>query len=172
METKPFRWESTEQIEQDSTGRVLGEIQIEALVGNAEKSNSSSPVHETASQTENQRTGPPSERKRCAGLAPGEPWKAWAAKRDQMRMDIKRGKECLEQIQRELETLRRSLEEWPAYETVCGKNPMGDYLQAIAVKERIEQYLPVWLRRREEQLRALDRQLQSFGDQQGAEQLL
>ena len=157
METEPVPWESTESIDQDSAERVLGEIQIEALVVNAERSNST--------QAEEQRAGPPPEWK--GGLLLGEQWNSWAAKRDEMQMEIKRGKECLEQVQRELATLRGRLEEWPAYESVCGKNPMGDYLQAISVKERIEQYLPIWLKRREEQLRALDLQLKNRADSYG-----
>jgi hypothetical protein len=77
-----------------------------------------------------------------------------------MRTEIKRGWELLEQVQRELAVLRARLDEWAGYEVVCGKNPLSEYMQAIAAKERIEQYLPVWLKRREEQLHALDRQIE------------
>jgi hypothetical protein len=59
-----------------------------------------------------------------------------------------------------LATLRSRLEEWPGYETVCGKNPLSEYMQTIAAKERIEQYLPVWLKRREEELHSLSREIE------------
>lgn len=108
---------------------------------------------------------------RSVASARREQWDTWFNKRDQMRMEIKRGWELLEQVQRELAVLRARLDEWAGYELVCGKNPLSDYMQTIAAKERIEQYLPIWLKRREEQLHALDRQMEHGALQTGTEEL-
>ena len=134
METEQVNWES--RIVPETKERALVESEIECRSG--------------AKPEDNGRTA----------LALQEQWDVWFAKRDQMRSEIKRGWEFLEQVQRELAVLRTRLDEWPGYEVVCGKNPLSEYMQAIAAKERIEQYLPSWLKRREEQLHALNRQLE------------
>jgi len=121
---------------------------------------------------ERRRPGDPPEQNRSAGPTLQGQWDAWSSKRDQMRTEIRRGWEFLEQIQRELAVLRARLDEWAGYEVVCGKNPLPDYMQTIAAKERIEQYLPVWLKRREEQLTALDSQMEHHVIRNGGEQLL
>jgi len=72
---------------------------------------------------------------------------------------IKRGEECLDQIRRELATTQADLEEWPAYERICGANPLADYLQSIAAKEQIVKFLPGWLKRQREQLQNLNRKM-------------
>lgn len=106
----------------------------------------------------------------CGEVTGGTLSEIEVSKRDQMRTEIKRGRELLEQVQCELVVLRARLDEWAGYEVVCGKNPLSDYMQAIAVKERIEQYLPVWLKRREEQLHALDRQMEHHSPRGAVEQ--
>lgn len=161
METEPISWESAERVDQEAPRRALSELPIEGLGRHAEN-DLAEPLRATASQAENKRTDLESQIKRCSSMPLQEQWKAWSAKRDETRLDIKRGKECLEQVQLELSALRARLEEWRGYETICGTNPLPDYLQAIATKERIEQFLPGWLKRREEQLRALDRQLENY----------
>jgi len=167
METEPISWESAERGDPDATRRALSELPIEGLVRHTEN-DLAGPLREAALQAEDERTDLKSETKRYSSMPLQEQWKAWSAKRDEMRLDIKRGKECLEQVQRELAALRGRLEEWRGYETICGTNPLHDYMQAIATKERVEQYLPGWLKRREEQLRALDRQLENYA-RDGAE---
>jgi len=154
METEPVFWKSAEG--NCGEGGTLSEIELERFVPTA-------PNKELPSRT--------SEQKPCAASALQEQWNSWLTKRDQMRTEIKRGRELLEQIQRELAVLRARLDEWAGYEVVCGKNPLSEYMQAIATKERIEQYLPVWLKRREEQLQALDRQMEHNAARSGAEQL-
>jgi hypothetical protein len=97
---------------------------------------------------------------RGAGVAASEQSEHWRAQREVLRGEIKRGRECLEETERELVSLRNRLEEWPAYERICGRNPLQDYMQVLAAKERIAQFLPGWLTRREAQLRVLSAQLE------------
>jgi len=107
-----------------------------------------------------------------ATLSLQEKWEGWLVRRELLRNDLKRGKELLDNTQRELAQLRSQLEEWPAYERVCGKNPIMDYMQAIAAQERIEQFLPAWLKRRETELATLNRALEECARQNGLEHLL
>jgi hypothetical protein len=155
METEPVTWEAAEST--SSEGRALSEIELQEFVRTAQNNELPPPLWlETAPE----RSASPSEQKRRGAAISPELWNSWFSKRDQMRTEIKRGWELLEQVQRELAVLRARLDEWAGYEVVCGKNPLSEYMQAIAAKERIEQYLPVWLKRREEQLHALDRQIE------------
>jgi len=156
MEIEQVSWESTEDINPKSRERTLSAIELERLVRKME----SSPLSEPG-------TNRSREPNRRTALEPREQLDLWFTKRDQMRTEIKRGWELLEQVQRELAVLHARLDEWPGYELVCGKNPLPDYMQAIAAKERIEQYLPAWLKRREEQLDALDRQMEHCARQNG-----
>src|SRR5262245_40907556 len=55
-------------------------------------------------------------------------WEAWLVERELLRNETQRGRECLEQIRRELAGLRQQLEEWPVHERICGHNPLPDYL--------------------------------------------
>jgi hypothetical protein len=153
METEPVSWESAEGTRGEA--KALGEIAVELdrAVRTAQKNDLAHPLGP-------QQPGDTSDQKHRAVAARDEQYSSWSAQRDQMRTEIKRGRELLEQVQRELALLRARLDDWARYEVVCGKNPLSEYMQAIAAKERIEQYLPVWLKRREEQLHALDRQMQ------------
>jgi hypothetical protein len=168
METEPVSWQSAEVTSGEITGGALSEIEVEHLVRTAQKNEL---VHLLPVQSETERVEGALEQKQRAALALEEQWSSWFSKRDQMRTEIKRGWELLEQVQRELAVLRARLDEWAGYEVVCGKNPLSEYMQAIAAKERIEQYLPAWLKRREEQLHALDRQMQHHAARGAVEQL-
>lgn len=154
METEPVSWETAESIHQELTERTLSEIASAQLSHHAEKSDAIM----SARLREKPQTEPTPLLK--------EQSDAWFAKRDQMRSEIRRGRECLEQVKGELAALRARLDDWPGYELVCGKNPMLDYMQAIAAKERIEQFLPGWLKDREEQLRALDLKIERHARQE------
>ena len=94
-----------------------------------------------------------------------ERWNLWLFQRDQLRTLIKRGQECLKQVQKELAATRAELEEWPAYEQICGKNPLGDYFQSIAAKEQIAKFLPNWLKRQQDQLQGVSRKINRFARQ-------
>ncbi len=101
-----------------------------------------------------------------------ENWEAWLAAREMLRNEVQRGRECLEQVRRELQELRWKLEAWPAYERICGHNPLAHYLQSLDAKERIERFLPAWLEQREEQLAALNTKMATCARQNGLEHLL
>src|SRR3954470_16010519 len=98
--------------------------------------------------------------KRRAALELQEQWTSWLKERESLRADIKRGIEYLDQVVKEHALARAGLEQWPAYERHCGKNPVFDYAQTLLVSERIEQFLPDWLKRREAQLNALIRTME------------
>jgi hypothetical protein len=157
METEPVSWKSVEGTCGEVTAGTLSEIEVEHLARTAQKNGLARPI---PVPSEPMRGGDTPEQKRRTACAPDEQSNLWFAQRDQMRTEIKRGRELLEQVQRELVLLRARLDDWARYEVVCGKNPLSEYMQAIAAKERIEQYLPVWLKRRDEQLHALDRQME------------
>ncbi len=75
-------------------------------------------------------------------------------------------------MQRDLAVLRGRLEDWPACERICGLNQLPEYMQSLAASERIEQFLPGWLKRREERLHALGRKMERCARQNGLEHLL
>jgi hypothetical protein len=77
---------------------------------------------------------------------------------EHLRNQITRGRECLEQTRRNLSEIRVRLEEWPAYEECCGRNPLNEFTQLLLANERIEEFLPDWLRRREEALELLSKE--------------
>jgi hypothetical protein len=171
METEALHWEEIQSFGLDA-GRNPSEIQIESLCSNFEQRNLVAPLreaHAALARTEHSKEG---EEKRQAALALQEQWNTWFVQREQLRGEIKRGKELLEQVQGELAALRTHLEEWPAYERICGKNPLFDYLHSIWIKERIEQFLPAWVKRREDQLNAIHSKMELCAKQNGLEHLL
>ena len=173
MQTEATDWSAAEAIEQETAVRELRKMQVERLFRNSEKSNLVAPLREA--QGALAREDWPEEvadEKRLAALALQEQWDAWAIQRDRLRSEIKRGRECLETVQNEVVALRTHLEEWPAYERICGQNPLPEYMQSLAARERIEQFLPGWLKRREEQLQALACKMEQCARQNGVEHLL
>src|SRR5258707_3791142 len=64
-----------------------------------------------------------------------ENWRALLQRRDQLGREIKKGKERLEDIQKELMESRLVLEQWPGYEKQCGRNPLPHLMQSVAAKE-------------------------------------
>ncbi len=76
---------------------------------------------------------------------------------DWLRSEIKRGREYLDQAEKDLAESRALLEGWPAYERVCGKNPLEHLTRSVMVNERITRFLAGWLQRREAQLTAMTR---------------
>jgi hypothetical protein len=84
-------------------------------------------------------------------------WNALLGQEDLLREEITRGKECLAQAQKELAESRMLLEEWPAYEERCGRNCLPCLTDSVSGKRRIERFLTGWLKRRQEQLAAVDK---------------
>jgi len=99
-------------------------------------------------------------------------WEGLLRARELVRSEIQRGKECLEQVRYNLENLRRKMADWPAYERICGYNPLAEYMKRIDAKERILQFLPGWLEQREQQLANLTRKIEDCAHQNGLEHLL
>src|SRR5262245_17602354 len=173
MQVEPADWETTEALSRESVGRHITEIQIERFFRNSDNRNLVAPLREIhEALTENRRTEGEAEEKRKAAVALQEQWEAWSTEREELRNEIKRGRECLEQVREELTALRSGLEEWPTYEKICGKNPLPEYMQALAAKEQIDQFLPGWVSRREEQLLALGHKMELCARQNGIEHLL
>jgi hypothetical protein len=80
-----------------------------------------------------------------------------AERGDRLRSEIKRGKEYLEQAERDLAESRALLEDWPAYEQTCGKNPLTHLTQSVLLNGRIAHFLAAWVKRREAELESLPR---------------
>jgi hypothetical protein len=167
MQKESISWEAPSEA---ATKKPI-DIEIESLFRNFDQKNLVAPLREVH-EVRSHRANGGSEAKHRAALDLQEKWEGWLVQRELLRNEIKRGKELLEQTQRELAALRGRLEEWPGYERVCGKNPLLDYMQAIIAHERLEQFLPVWLQRRETQLRSLSRTLENCARENGLEHLL
>ncbi len=69
-----------------------------------------------------------------------------------IQQELKRGQEYLEKVRSEIKMLRARLEDWPAYEQVCGKNPVEEFLQTLETRQKTEEFLLRWLARREKQV--------------------
>jgi len=89
--------------------------------------------------------------------------------RSRLQKEIQRGKDYLETIRKELAESRRLMENWPTDERYCGRNPLPQIVQSMTVSERIEEFLPNWLKRREEKLAAITKELEMFDHQNGSE---
>jgi len=149
----------------------ITEIEVQSLLRNLDHRNLVTPLREQAGLTANHGDGVCARQWRAA-LALQHHWDAWLAQREVLRSDIKRGRECLEHTHKELAGLRANLEDWVGYERICGRNPLPEDMQLLAAKERIEQFLPGWLKRRAAQLHALNHQMEQCAKQHGLEHLL
>lgn len=153
-------------------GKRPSEVEVECLLRNVDEKNMVAPLREMQSNHRSRRARAGSEQSRQAALALQQQWESWLVQRELLRNEIKRGREFLEHVQQELTSLRGRLEDWPAYERICGRNPVLDYMEAITAQERVEHFLPAWLKRREAQLQHLDQQLEQCARQNGLEHLL
>jgi len=173
MEIEPMTGDGMGLSEHEAAGKDLSAFQLECLVRNSDNRNLVAPLREVhAALGENEKAEWATEDKRRAALALQEQWDRWLEQREQLRNEIKRGRECLEQVQKDLTLLRARLEEWPTYERICGRNPLPESMQSLLATERIEQFLPGWLRRREDQLQALIWKMEQSAKEDGVEHLL
>ena len=156
----------------DQGVKRASEIEVECLFRNLDAKDLVAPLRQMQPSEKSSRAKPDSEVKRQAALALQEQWESWLVQRELLRNEIKRGQEFLDNIHKEVSNLRARLEEWPAYERICGRNPVLDYMEAIAAHERVGQFLPEWLRRREAQLNTLNLQMEACAQQNGLEHLL
>ena len=172
MEVETVSWEETERIALEASSNDLSAIEIEALLSNIDEKNLIAPLREA--QAAIGRAGAvkgDSAAKRREALALQEQWNKWLVEREVLREEIKRGKECLEQVREELAATRARLEDWAQYEKECGKNPLARYIQALGVNERLEKFLPEWITRREDKLASLGREMEFWGKENGIQDL-
>jgi hypothetical protein len=153
-------------------GKNLTDIQIECFLRNVDQKHLVLPLRTAQLEFAGTSSREAVEEKRQAALQLQEQWDVLFSAREELRNEIKRGRECLEQIQKELASMRGELDNWASFEKTCGKNPLLDYADKIAAKERIQQFLPEWIKRRESQLAAVCRDLEFCAKQGGLEHLL
>jgi hypothetical protein len=147
--------------------------EVEARFRNFDQRNLVAPLRDVHTELAHPLQSHSATEARCqAALAAQCEWDSWLTQRESLTDDIKRGQECLQQVRKELATLRALLQEWPGFERTCGNNPLFDYVHHIVAHERVEQFLPAWLKGREEQLAALTRKMQACARQNGLEHLV
>ncbi len=148
-------------------------LQLESILRDVDQANLVAPLRAVKSQPGGlARLKAEPREKLQAALALQEQWDTWLGERDRLREEIKRGKECLDQVQRKASALQASLENWAAYEQTCGKNPLIDSAESMLATEQLQRFLPHWLKSREERLRQVTANLESCARQNGLEHLL
>ena len=147
-------------------GNDWAAAELERVLRNSDQRTLVTPLREARADGSSQATT------KRAALALQERWNAWLGKREVLREEIKRGRDYLQQAQQELNAIRAGLEEWTGYERECGENPLLQYTQSLAAKEQVVEFLPSWLKRREERLTALIAEMESCARKNGMEHLL
>lgn len=172
LEMEATHWEEMERIGQETENCDLSAIEMESLLRNMDERNVVRPLREARATVAQMGAVKDGAIKRREALALQEQWNGWLMQREQLREEIKRGKECLERVRNEIAVTRARLEEWPEYERECGKNPLFHYMECLIASERIEQFLPGWLDRRENKLANLRQQMEAWAKANGmAEQV-
>jgi hypothetical protein len=170
MQLETLKWSEASAV---ADPEAVTEIEVQSRLRNLDHRNLVAPLREAQlDPSAGAGNGTPAAEQRRAALALQQQWDAWLAQREVLRGDIKRGRECLEQTHKELAGLRASLEDWAGYERICGRNPLLEKMQLLTASERIEQFLPGWLKRREAQLHALNHQMEQCAKQNGLEHLM
>lgn len=82
--------------------------------------------------------------------------------RDLLATEIKRGKEYLERIQKELNDSRSSLEHWSRYEQICSAHPLDHLIEVMSLQEKTQQFLIDWLQRQEQKRATIVAQLEAL----------
>jgi hypothetical protein len=83
-------------------------------------------------------------------------------RRDLLFTEIKRGKDYLQQVQKDLSDSRASLEQWSRYEQICSAHPLDYLIQTMTLQERTQQFLVGWLQRQGQKLAAIKQRLESL----------
>lgn len=149
---------------------ALTEVEMQSLLRNLDERNLVAPLREAQAICGQNGDGDThTTEQRRAALVLQQQWNDWLSQREVLGGDIKRGREFLEHTRRELAGLRANLDDWAGYERICGHNPLLEYMQLLSAKERIEQFLPGWLQRREAQLHALNHKMEQCARQNGLE---
>jgi len=156
----------------ESAAVDLTAAELQSLLRNMDRKDLVPPLREVQASAEKDQSRPDVGEKRRAALALQERWNSWLLEREMLREEIKRGRECLEQVQEDLAKTRAGLEDWARYERQCGQNPLFSSTESLGARERVEQFLPGWLSRREEQLRSLSVEMGRFAREHGMEHLV
>lgn len=80
---------------------------------------------------------------------------------DQLRNEIRRGKEYLQQLQKNLDESRTSLEQWNRYELISSIHPLDHLIETMSLQERTQQFLVGWLKRQEQKLAKVTEDIES-----------
>ncbi len=172
LEAQILDWE-TADIAGQTGHKDPSEVEEECLCRNADEHTLIGPLREArAVLAQAGHLNREADEKRRATLALQAQWNGWFTERERLRLEIKRGRELLGQVQEELASLEPCLEKWPDYERVCGQNPLFDYMQSALSKRRVTEFLPGWLQRREEELNVLQARMAEFAGQNGLQELL
>ena len=152
---------------------VPAEFEAQSLLCNNDPRNLVAPLRAAKSAlAQEQALSPQKVRELQIAILLQDEWEAWLIQREFLRSDAQRGRECLQQVRRELDSLRTELNHWAAYERICGHNPLSDLVQSLVVKERIAQFLPEWIKQREDQIAALTRKMEPCAQHNGLGHLL
>lgn len=73
-------------------------------------------------------------------------------RQEELRANIRRGREYLEQVTRELRATQEILEDWPVYEKHCGANPLAQLTRTLVEHQHMADFLAGWLKRQEARL--------------------
>ena len=170
MQVETLKW--SESTSQTGLERIT-DVEVQSLLRNLDQRKVVRPLREAqAGLSAGGSQGVNGVQERRAAIALQQQWDAWLAQREVLSSDIKRGRECLENTHKELASLHATLEDWAGYERICGRNPLLEYMQLLAARERIEEFLPGWLKRREAKLQALNHEMEQCAKQNGLEHLL
>src|SRR5437879_6187248 len=98
LEVEMRSWE--DEIHREFGGKDRSTIEIESLLCNIDEKNLIAPLREAKAAIGRGAEGDVVEKRRAA-LALQEQWNSWLAQRELLREEIKRGKECLDQVREE-----------------------------------------------------------------------
>ena len=171
LQTEVSQWDKSAGVPPPAILKNMTDAQLESLFRNVEARDMVAPLREARAARASIK-GSQADQKCADAIALQEQWCASLERRELLQHDLKRGKECLDQVRTELASLRSRLEEWPTFERHCGVNPLADYVQEISAKERILEFLPHWIKRREQRLANLNRELEACARQNGLEHML
>src|SRR5262245_12396281 len=126
-----------------------GLFEAQSLLWNNDSRNLIAPLREAKSAlAHDQALSPQKVRELQIAILLQDEWEASLVQREFLKNDVQRGRECLQKVRGEIESLRAQLNDWAAYERICGQNPLSDLMEALVVKERIAEFLPQWIKER------------------------
>src|SRR5436305_1530677 len=102
MEVESRNLNQRESVIAEYHGQEVLEVELESFLRNADKTNLVAPLREAqASLSSARQPRPGGQAERRAALVVQQQWNSWLDERDLLKNEIKRGNECLVQIQDE-----------------------------------------------------------------------